>query len=302
LWEKEWGGDMFFSTGTSQSLGQIIFVRKHALKNVECAYESKRIVTISFETDKGKMFVVNAYAPNATIEKQAFYDTLSAHVNDLAGEKIVCGDFNCALDNTLDIISGQPHRKADVESFANFVLNCSLNDTFRMFHPDKKVFTWSRQNPFIARRLDYLLVSDSVFNAVNYCDVCVNPHSDHKYVEMNVKMVDVKRGPSYWKFNDSLLRDIHFSDQMNFTINNFCTDNADLEAQLKWDLCKVTIREACINYSTCKKRVHKHEREELECQLKGLDEQIIHNPGNDDLLNQRERCKSKFNSFSSSGC
>jgi hypothetical protein len=60
LWEKEWGGDMFFSTGTRQSLGQIIFVRKHALKNVECVYESKRIVTISFDTDKGKMFVVNA--------------------------------------------------------------------------------------------------------------------------------------------------------------------------------------------------------------------------------------------------
>lgn len=120
--------------------------------------------------------------------------------------------MNCVLDNNLDIISGTNHSNSDVEHFKEVLTMCDLTDTWRMFHRNEKEFTWCRKPLFIAHRLDYILVTDTVFNHVSECNILTVAHSDHRAVDLQHKISKVKRGPSYWKFNDNLLHDINFVD------------------------------------------------------------------------------------------
>jgi exonuclease III len=127
--------------------------------------------------------VINAYAPNVSQEKREFYDALADHVNVLDGESIVCGDFNCVLNNDLDVISGQPHCPNDIQSFKNMVTNCVLYDVWRLFHSEEKEYTWCRRNPFTARRLDYLFTTDGLFDKTLSCDMVSIPQSDHRLTD-----------------------------------------------------------------------------------------------------------------------
>jgi exonuclease III len=296
-WEREWNGQLFYSPGSNKRLGQITLFKKGFAFDGEVVFQSERILTVSCEMDIGKVNFVNVYAPNTSIEKRAFYDALHDHLDQLDGEIIVGGDFNCVLNNNIDIVSGDYHRAADSISFQALVTNTSLNDTWRLFHPDEKEFTWSRKTPFIARRLDYLLASDSIFAKTIECNIISAPHTDHRIVEMKYKLTTTVRGPSYWKFNDSLLLDIEFAKMMNLVIDQFIGDNSDLDPQLKWDLCKIQIREHCITYSTRKKHLHKNHMKTLQERLDVIDRQLSSNPYKANLQADKEIIKRELDIY-----
>ena len=46
----------------------------------------------------------------------------------------------------------------------NVLNECNLFDTWRLLNPDIKEYTRSKRNPFVARRLDYILTSSIVFD------------------------------------------------------------------------------------------------------------------------------------------
>ena len=79
--------------------------------------------------------------------------------NEDSDNMIILGDFNATLNAKLDIISGDPHSKELVDRFNTFVQYLQCNDIFRLKHPTRKAYTWSRKcfnKPMIARRLDYI--------------------------------------------------------------------------------------------------------------------------------------------------
>ena len=39
--------------------------------------------------------------------------------------------------------------------FNDLLSDCDLHDTWRLFQPEGKEYTWCNRNPFVARRLDY---------------------------------------------------------------------------------------------------------------------------------------------------
>ena len=101
-----------------------------------------------------------------------FLNNLYEHINTLNSVyQIVCGDFNCVLDNERDIISGDQHNARNVHKFNDFVLKSELNDVWRLFNAEQKEYTWSRKNPFTARRLDYILSTDTIFNHIHDCSI-----------------------------------------------------------------------------------------------------------------------------------
>ena len=86
------------------------------------------------------------------------------------------------LDNELDIISGDQHNTRDVNKFNDFVLKSELNDVWRLFNAEQKEYTWSRKNPFTARRLDYILSTDTILNNIHDCSIHSVAQSDHRLV------------------------------------------------------------------------------------------------------------------------
>ena len=62
------------------------------------------------------------------------------HVNDI-NDVVICGDFNCVLDNDCDIISGEKLAESTVSKFYTVLHDCDLYDTWRLFNPDCREYT-----------------------------------------------------------------------------------------------------------------------------------------------------------------
>lgn len=90
-------------------------------------------------------------------------------------------------------------------------LNFNLVDIWLVRNPDVKRFTWRQESPFIQQRLDFWLPSNSYQDEVEIVDIFPSINSDHSAIVLSSSSIEEQRhGPSYWKFNTSLLDDHDF--------------------------------------------------------------------------------------------
>ena len=149
-----------------------------------------------------------------------------------------------------------------------------LHDCWRMKHGNEREYTWSKNQPFTARRLDYIFTSASLIANVEYCEIISIARSDHRAVETGISFHNFKKGPSYWKFNNSLLSDKHFLAQTNQLLREFRKsnkNNASLNAHTKWELCKIKIKEFTISYSKAKTKMKRDKLRDLHLKLTKLE-------------------------------
>jgi len=289
VWSKQWGGKCFFNKGTNKSKGEAVLVSRHFEGNVELIFSQERLLVVSVQCEKFKFIIVNVYAPNASSEKMAFFSNLNEILSDYRdSEVILLGDFNCVINNDVDIISGQPHKNIEVKALNDAVKSLGLHDAWRSEHGEEKEFTWNRFNPFIARRLDYIFVSTELLTDCTACDHVIVPNSDHKAVVLELCDSAFVRGPGYWRFNNSVLRNQHFVQQMNQMLSNFANANKETDTNCidKWEMCKIDIREFCIQYGkklSCQKR---NKLIELQSELKEVEKVLLYNL-NDETAQRR---------------
>ena len=86
----------------------------------------------------------------------------------------------------------------------------NLVDPFRELYPVLKRFSWRKRNPFKQSRLDFFLVSDSLFHSVYDVKIDNNYRSDHSPVIISFKINEFMKGKGLWKFNNSLLHDTDY--------------------------------------------------------------------------------------------
>ena len=73
-------------------------------------------------------------------------------------------------------------------------------------HPNLKQFTWhSHHEPPILCRLDYFLVSENLRNSIVSSRHSIEFKLDHSIVSLNIDIINLTRGPGYFKLNSSLL-------------------------------------------------------------------------------------------------
>ena len=86
-------------------------------------------------------------------------------------------------------------------------------------HPDIKQFTWhSHHKPPIFCRLDYFLISENLRNSVVSCKHNIGYKSDHSKVSLNIDLINLTRGPGYFKLNNSLLLHKDYQDTVKKSI------------------------------------------------------------------------------------
>ena len=61
-----------------------------------------------------------------------------------------------------------------------------LSDIFRTRYPESRQFTWRCKNPLKQRRLDYLLISDSLQHEVETINIIPSIQSDHSVLKMKL--------------------------------------------------------------------------------------------------------------------
>ena len=166
LIDREWGSTYHFSDGTHNSKGLLtLFNSNLKFNDLSLVMKNERVIVSKIVIDENVLTFVNVYAPCIQSEKSHFLDNLTSWVlhESEAVNQVVLGDFNIVANNNLDIISGEKHSEKIVKSFNIFMSNLSLVDVWREKYGQKKEFSWSRERPYSARRLDYILTSETLF-------------------------------------------------------------------------------------------------------------------------------------------
>ena len=148
-----------------------------------------------------------------------------------------------------------------------------LIDIWRIRNPEKKQFTWTQKKPLVRRRLDYWLVSTEIQDDLTETNIIPAIKSDHSAITLTLNsLVKQKFGPSYWKFNSSLLEDASYIQLISSNYPAWLDEFKEVnDKRVLWDLIKYRIRQVSIKYSKQKARERRARLETAEQKIKQYD-------------------------------
>ena len=151
------------------------------------------------------------------------------------------GDFNLIFDSQLDSDGGNPRLK--IQSLSKLISMMSENELCnisRVRNPEVKRFTWRNENQFIQGRLDYFILSEGLQDSIEIMDIIPSVQSDHSVLKLKISPINERtRGPSSWKFNNSLVHGSNFVEQMKLKIPSFYQESLELsDARGRWEYMK----------------------------------------------------------------
>ena len=148
---------------------------------------------------------------------------------------------------------------------------------WRVRNPKTNKFTRVERsrNGIVQSRLDYWLLSLGLSYQVDKIDIHPGLCSDHSLITLTLEIQETcKRGKGYWKFNDDLLTEIEYANNIRETIQNIKqTTNIENKTVL-WEYIKCQIRTNTTEYSSKRAKQLKKQEIELNNQLKDLEPNI----------------------------
>lgn len=265
-WRSEWGSDMFYSHGTTESKGVVIMFPKQLDVTVsqQINDDHGRYILLDCLIDSSRFILVNVYAPtkNHVTEQCHFLTSLQEALEPFSGENlIVGGDFNTILNPVLDKQGGRQEPVSRyITNMIEFQEDFQLVDIWRERNPTCKLFTFhTRGGEFIQSRIDIWLVSAFLTPFVKQCQIKPSIKTDHSMITLDMQgEMWNQRGPGFWKFNSTLLHDQTYVDQVKLVLQNSAAKyNTLLDKGLIWDTVKCEIRGTTINYSKRKSVLEK---------------------------------------------
>ena len=270
-WKKQWKGDMFFSHGSSHSKGVLVLVKDNLdfnLKSVKVD-ELGRYILLEATIQDSTFSLLNFYAPNKCSEQCNFFKFISDELKYFTNSEcsiVLGGDFNVIFHKDLDGSGGIKKVKDSVKVLEDICLEQDLVDIWRVRNPLTARFTWRQKTPVIQRRLDFWLVSDTLQEDVDCVNIIPSIKSDHCAITLSFSGVeDGIRGPSFWKFNSSLVKDQDYCDLLDENVKEWLKEFKEVvDKRVLWDLLKYKIRQLTINYSKTKARNRRTKESKLE--------------------------------------
>ena len=102
----------------------------------------------------------------------------------------------------------------------------------------------------------------------------------------NAKVKQQNRGPGFWKFNNSLLRDEAYVNELRKNVKLYTAKYESIDDKgLKWDLIKMEIRGFTVKYTKVKAKRRKNDELILQNKINELQLKLESNPNNSQYLN-----------------
>ena len=264
--QNEWKGKCFHSYGTNHSRGVSILIKQNLDVNVESSIVTQdgRNVMLLLSVDDRNICIINVYAPTEKPQKEKYFKFLLNWINSNKkknfSELIIGGDFNCVLNPRLDT-SGTKSLYTTPIGLKNIINALNLIDVWRNMHKDSLKFTYRNERLKMASRIDMWLVNSDACQYVNKTSikpVAICP--DHFAITLEMRFNDIKRGPGYWKFNNSLLTDDFYRLKIK-NILHCAKQNLEKgdDVVYVWELCKIKIKEFSMTYAKQKKDCERRE-------------------------------------------
>jgi len=216
--------------------------------------------------------LINVYAPNKDTNISNFLNNLlmTLRKNNFDEEEniIIGGDFNCPLNPNLDKNGGLLiPRKSVVTTIEILQEELDLVDIWRVMNPERKSFTWSQNSPMIFCRLDYWLISNSLYDLVKTTDIIPSIKTDHAAISLElVNDSNEIKGPGLWKMNCSLLDDEDYVNEISEKIPIWLSEGREelSDSRNIWDWLKYNIRAHTIKHSKRRARERKEREQNLQ--------------------------------------
>ena len=257
LVERKLNFKCFWSfTDNSRNKGVGILINKH----FDCHISNfqfdnfGRFVLVDININDFDFRLISIYAPNANVERKLFFEEIY-HLFLSTKPIIFGGDFNCVLNLDLDKMGGNPEKGNDGSYQLKNILNdYNLVDCYRKKYPNSREFTWSSQG--VSCRLDRIYVSSCLYPNIQITQHHMYTMSDHHSVYLEFSSFNHQKvGKSYWKFNNSLLKDPDYLDYMSIFLENNVTNHPDdSDMLIWWDDLKQNVKCATIQFSINKKK------------------------------------------------
>ena len=135
------------------------------------------------------------------------------------------------------------------------------------------------------RRLDYFFISDSFHDLVHEVEILTGIQRDHSPIPIQCRSLEEeRRGPSHWKFNNSLLLDSEYIELADSEISDLLDTMTlqTIDPRVKWKFFKHNIRKRTIRYSKERAKHRRESRANLEKRVKFYEDNF--NSNSDDLF------------------
>ena len=204
----EFGYTSFFSNYNSYSRGVAIFIDKRLDFKMNSVYTDNEgnLIILNCLISNKNITLVNLYGPNK--DSPDFYKLLKDKIQEFNNPCIMAGDFNLVLNPTIDyhdyLHVNNPKAR---ESVLELIIDNNLIDCWRDLNLEKKEFTWFKKNTNKKGRLDFFLISHDLMTYVNDTKIISGYRTDHSIITLQLDFDKFRKGSSYWKMNNSLLKD-----------------------------------------------------------------------------------------------
>lgn len=291
----QWGYECYFSNFASNSRGvAILFNNNFEFKVHEVKKDdngNKLILDITIEGKR--LTLINIYGPNRDDPEfyQSILNTITAYNNPV----ILAGDFNLVINPDMDLQDyAHVNNPKAREQVLNMMFECNLLDVWRDLNLEKYQYTWRRKHTNKKARLDFFLISECFLTDVNETKILSGYKTDHSLVLLRLDVGKFQKGTSYWKFNNSLLRDVKYVEYIKKGIENikllYAVENQSLvsnintlplqdikfsiEDSLFFDVLLMEIRGKTIAYASHKKKLEENKEKVLYEEIDKLEKEV----------------------------
>jgi exonuclease III len=301
IWNKEWNyRKIIYSHGTSGSKGVAIILPKnmnYEINNTKISPDG-RYIALTMTINDTKFCLINGYAPNTTKTQDQLKwlsEIQTILQENMDTNYIIGGDLNDVFIPMLDRFRCK-QGTAETEYVKAWKVLCeefNLADFWRLLNPGKKSYTW-RQGSSATRlkqsRLDYWLISVHLMYELYNVDIKASTGSDHSLIDIDFYNVEEpERGPSFWRFNASLLKDKVYVQQIKSGYQKAVEKYSDIEDKgLKWDLVKMELRSSTVCFSKNKAKETRDNIKKHMTTVNNLEKEINGEPTDEKLKQYHE--------------
>ena len=216
-----------------------------------------------------KLHIINVYVPANRENHKNFLIKLNDYLKKYSAEHLILGgDFNWAgeeIDRLGKTTSSDKHVKTIMENLINFN---RLTDVYRRLNILRIDYTYDFESLGIKNgsRIDRFYVSDFDDKTYKKAEILDFKISDHKLITLDIVIKNNRWGKSYWKFNNVLLNNENFINEVlneiPKTITNVKGDKLS-DIIIDWDKFKQKIKTIAIYHSNKRKRIKQIEKKSL---------------------------------------
>lgn len=267
-----WLDVCYTASHTSTSRGVAILFRRGLPHPTEILKKDPegRYLIVRITVDSIPYILVNLYAPNH--DQHAFYPKLLHELLQYADHQLIIGgDFNVTQDPTLDRTGNsrlsQTH--ALTHSLASFKEHLNLCDPWRITNADNREYTCHSSSHDTFSRIDYYLISISLYEHHNTSRINPIIISDHAPIILQLRLRAPTLKTINWRFPSYLKESEEFRSYLKVHWNNYIDDNISHkdDVTLLWSAAKAVMRGHIINYVTRHRRTTRKHFKDLHISL-----------------------------------